>query len=102
MLDLLKRSGLDLAGWAATIQPCPQVLLNVPVRSRPALDTHPRIGPAIKEEERRLGDGGRILVRYSGTEPKARIMVEGESLEAVEQAAARLKSVIEKAIGRDA
>ncbi|MEK7284122.1 MAG: phosphoglucosamine mutase, partial [Acidobacteriota bacterium] len=63
---------------------------------------HPRIGPAIREEERRLGAAGRVLVRYSGTEPKARIMVEGESQDAVEQAAARLKSVIQDAIGRDA
>ena len=101
-LDLLRRTGLDLAGWAATIRPCPQVLVNVPVRERPPFDAHPRIGPAIREEERRLGAAGRVLVRYSGTEPKARIMVEGESLEAVEQAAARLKSVIQDAIGRDA
>ncbi len=101
-LDLLRRTGLDLAGWAATVRPCPQVLLNVPVRDRPPIDGHPRIGPAIREEERRLGAAGRVLVRYSGTEPKARIMVEGESREAVEQAAARLKAVIEDAIGRDA
>ena len=101
-LDLLRRTGLDLAAWASTVKPCPQVLLNVPVRERPPLDVHPGIGPAIREEERRLGAAGRVLVRYSGTEPKARIMVEGESLDAVEQAAARLRSVIEKAIGRDA
>ena len=101
-LDLLRRTGLDLAAWASTVRPCPQVLLNVPVRERPPLDVHPGIGPAIREEERRLGAAGRVLVRYSGTEPKARIMVEGESLDAVEQAAARLRSVIEKAIGRDA
>ena len=101
-LDLLRRTGLDLAAWASTVRPCPQVLLNVPVRERPPLDVHPGIGPAIREEERRLGTAGRVLVRYSGTEPKARIMVEGESLDAVEQAAARLRSVIEKAIGRDA
>jgi phosphoglucosamine mutase len=101
-LDLLRRTGLDLAGWAATIRPCPQVLVNVPVRERPPFDAHPRIGPAIREEERRLGAAGRVLVRYSGTEPKARIMVEGESQDAVEQAAARLKSVIQEAIGRDA
>ncbi|MBI1950466.1 MAG: phosphoglucosamine mutase [Acidobacteria bacterium] len=101
-LDLLRRTGLDLAAWAATVRPCPQVLVNVPVRERPPLDGHPRIGPAIREEERRLGAAGRVLVRYSGTEPKARIMVEGESRKAVEQAAARLKSVIEDAIGRDA
>jgi len=101
VLELLARTGLDLASWAATIQPCPQVIVNVPVRERPALDSHPRIGPAIKDEERRLGGAGRLLVRYSGTEPKARIMVEGEPRQAVEQAAARLRTIIQDEIGQE-
>jgi phosphoglucosamine mutase len=100
-LDLLHRRGIDLCGWAAGIRPCPQVLVNVPVRTRPPLDSHPRIGPAIRDEEERLGDAGRLLVRYSGTEPKARIMVEGESLQAVEQVAARLKAIIQQEIGQE-
>jgi len=100
-LDLLRRSGLDLAAWAADVRPCPQVLVNVQVRERPPLEKHPRIGPAIRDEERRLGGSGRLLVRYSGTEPKARIMVEGESLQVVEEAAARLKWIIQQEIGRD-
>ena len=100
-LDLLRRTGLDLAAWAAGIKPCPQVLVNVQVRERPPLEKHPRIGPAIRDEERRLGRSGRLLVRYSGTEPKARIMVEGESLQVVEEAAARLKWIIQREIGRD-
>jgi phosphoglucosamine mutase len=101
LLELLQRSAIDLAGWAASIRPCPQVLINVPVRSRPTLDTHPRIGPAIRDEERRLGTAGRLLVRYSGTEPKARIMVAGESIAEVETIATRLKTVIQEEIGQD-
>jgi phosphoglucosamine mutase len=77
------------------------VILNVPVRERPALDSHPTIGPAIRDEERRLGRDGRLLVRYSGTEPKARIMVEGEPRQAVERAAARLKTIIQREIGQE-
>jgi phosphoglucosamine mutase len=100
-LELVRRTGLDLTAWAATIRPRPQVILNVPVRERPALDSHPRIGPAIRDEERRLGRDGRLLVRYSGTEPKARIMVEGEPRQAVEQAAARLKTIIQEEIGME-
>ena len=99
LLDLMQRTGLDLAAWAATVQPCPQILVNVAVRERPPLDVHPIIGPAIQSEEDRLGGRGRVLVRYSGTEPKARIMVEGEPRAAIEGAAARLKRVIEEAIG---
>jgi len=100
-LDLLRRTGLDLAAWAADIRPCPQILVNVQVRERPPLEKHPRIGPAIRDEERRLGGSGRQLVRYSGTEPKALFMVEGESLQVVEEAAARLKWIIQREIGRD-
>jgi phosphoglucosamine mutase len=99
VLDLMRREKIDLSAWASTIRPCPQVLLNVPVASRPALESHPRIGPAIRDEARRLGDAGRLLVRYSGTEPKARIMVEGESRQDVEQAAARLSAIIREEIG---
>ena len=100
-LDLVRRTGTDLAAWAGSVRPCPQVIVNVPVRERPGLDSHPRIGPAIRDEERRLGRDGRLLVRYSGTEPKARIMVEGEPRQAVEQAAARLKTIIQREIGQE-
>ncbi|MFQ5878404.1 MAG: phosphoglucosamine mutase [Acidobacteriota bacterium] len=100
VLDLLRRTGIDLAAWAGSVRPCPQVLVNVPVREQPPLASHPAIGPAILEEERRLGARGRLLVRYSGTEPKARIMVEGESRDAVQACAARLRDLIEREIGR--
>lgn len=100
LCDLLRRTGLDLAAWAATIRPAPQVLVNVPVRSKPPLDDHPTIGPAIRDEQKALASQGRILVRYSGTEPKARIMVEGESRRDIEDCAARLERVIRDEIGR--
>ena len=99
LMELLQRTGQDLAAWASTITPCPQILVNVPVRERPPIESHPVIGPAVAAEEKRLAGSGRVLVRYSGTEPKARIMVEGESRSAIEDAVARLKQVIEKAIG---
>ena len=99
LMELLQRTGQDLAAWASTVTPCPQILVNIPVRERPALESHPVIGPAIAAEEKRLAGRGRVLVRYSGTEPKARIMVEGEPRSAVEDAVSRLKQVIEGAIG---
>jgi phosphoglucosamine mutase len=101
LIELLLRTGTDLASWAATVRPCPQILVNVPVRERPPLELHPAIGPAIRDEESRLGGRGRLLVRYSGTEPQARIMVEADSQSLVEECAARLKTVIEAAIGAD-
>ncbi len=99
ILDLLARTGIDLAAWSASVQPCPQILINVPVRERPALDSHPRIGPAIRDEEQRLARSGRLVVRYSGTEPKARIMVEAESRQMMEECAERLRHLIEQEIG---
>jgi phosphoglucosamine mutase len=102
LMELLQRTKHDLAAWASTITPCPQILVNVPVRERPVLETHPVIGPAIKAEEQRLAGKGRVLVRYSGTEPKARIMVEGEPRTAIEDSVARLQAVIEGAIGATA
>ncbi|MGH9797052.1 MAG: phosphoglucosamine mutase, partial [Candidatus Polarisedimenticolia bacterium] len=101
LLELLDRTGIDLAAWAASVHPFPQILVNVPVRERPPLMAHPAIGPAIRREEEQLGRRGRLLVRYSGTEPQARIMVEGETAALVEASVARLTSVIQKAIGRD-
>ena len=50
------------------------------------------IGPAIREEEVRLAGAGRVLVRYSGTEPKARIMIEGEPREAIEPGPGQIDS----------
>jgi phosphoglucosamine mutase len=99
--SLLRRTGLDLAAWAATIRPFPQVLVNVPVRARPPLETHPVLGPAIRAEEEKVRGLGRVLVRYSGTEAKARIMVEGESAALVEETARRLQEIIKREIGRD-
>jgi phosphoglucosamine mutase len=99
LMELLHRNAIDLAAWASTITPCPQILINVPVRERPPLDAHPVIGAAIRSEEARLQGRGRVLVRYSGTEPKARIMVEGEPRAAIEASATRLRQVIEEAIG---
>ena len=55
----------------------PQVLVNVQVREKRPLDGLPEVGALIAKLERELGSEGRILVRYSGTESKARVMVEG-------------------------
>ncbi len=59
----------------------PQVLINVDVASKPDLDTLPQIVDAVRRVEKILGDQGRVLVRYSGTQSKCRVMVEGPTLE---------------------
>jgi phosphoglucosamine mutase len=61
----------------ACLNPFPQILVNVRVRSKPVISTVPEIARAMEDVERQMKDRGRVLVRYSGTEPLLRIMMEG-------------------------
>lgn len=70
-------TGLELAGLRRDLAIYPQVLVNVPVRSRPDPASEPRLAAATEEARAALGQDGRVLVRYSGTEPLLRVMVEG-------------------------
>jgi phosphoglucosamine mutase len=99
MAENVVRNQGDLAAWNDEIRPCPQVLINVQVSSRPDLEAHPSVGPVIAGVTRELGDRGRVLVRYSGTENLARVMVEGEEATEVDRAARRICAAIEEAIG---
>ena len=78
----------------------PQVLKNVNVQRKPDLETVPEIKSAIKAVEERLGAKGRVLVRYSGTQPKCRIMVEGPTLEETEQYCEKLAEIVKKELGK--
>lgn len=77
----------------------PQKIVNVKVRSKPPLETLPRFRDVLAEAHRALGETGRVVVRYSGTEPKARVMVEAEQAEDVERWSSALASAIEASIG---
>ena len=77
----------------------PQVLINVRVRSKPELLRHPVIGPAVEKAEASLRSSGRVLLRYSGTEPLARVMVEGRDESLVRAEASRLADVIRSELG---
>ena len=78
MISLIKRTGKPLSELAQAMSAVPQILLNITVKQKPKLETVPEIDRAIRESERRLNGSGRVVVRYSGTEPLLRIMVEGE------------------------
>jgi phosphoglucosamine mutase len=79
VLRILALTGESLAELAAELVTWPQILLNVPVRERVALEGFPAIAGAVaRVEERVEKQGGRLLVRYSGTEPLLRVMLEGE------------------------
>jgi phosphoglucosamine mutase len=77
----------------------PQTIVNVLVKSKPPLESLPVVSAAIEKATKTLGSAGRVVVRYSGTEPKARVMVEAEHAEDVTLWAETLASAIRTAIG---
>jgi phosphoglucosamine mutase len=77
----------------------PQTIINVKVKSKPPLESLPAVSAAIEKATKTLGAAGRVVVRYSGTEPKARVMVEAERAEDVAQWSETLASAIRTAIG---
>jgi phosphoglucosamine mutase len=77
----------------------PQTILNVKVRAKPPLESLAEVSQALQEAEQALGDSGRVVVRYSGTEPKARVMVEAERAEDVQRWAERLANVLKSTLG---
>jgi len=81
------------------ITPYPQVLINVRVADKPDLRTHAIIGPAVAGVEDALAGTGRVVLRYSGTEPLVRVMLEGKDSERVRQQAERLAGVIRDELG---
>jgi phosphoglucosamine mutase len=79
VLDVVHRSGKTLGQLIADLQNYPQVILNVRVREKVPLDTLPSVVAAIAAAEADLTHTGRVVIRYSGTEPLARVMIEAES-----------------------
>ena len=77
LLAVALREQKPLSELAKCFTPVPQTLLNVPIKQKKELDQLPSVMEAIQDVERRLGQEGRVLVRFSGTEPKARVLVEG-------------------------
>jgi phosphoglucosamine mutase len=77
VLAIMVREGRPLSELAKVMTRMPQVLINAPVERKVPLDQLPEVQRMIGEIERELGDDGRVLVRYSGTESKVRVMIEG-------------------------
>lgn len=99
VLATIQRCGKPLSELKACMTSYPQVLINVPVKRRAAIKELPRVQEAIRSAEAGMGGKGRILVRLSGTEPVARVMVEGEDPADIEQLAQAIALVIEKELG---
>ena len=96
LLYAIKTSGKPLSALSSLMTPFPQTLINVPVKIKPDLSRVPEIMRVIREVELRLGHRGRVLVRYSGTEPVCRVMVEGEERQEIERYARQIAGAIRR------
>jgi phosphoglucosamine mutase len=77
----------------------PQVIVNVKVKSKPPLESLPLVAKALDEAQSALGDNGRIVLRYSGTEPLARVMVEAEHQADVQRFSQSVADALRSSIG---
>lgn len=98
VLKLMKRSGQSLSKLAQCMTATPQVLLGVKVGSKPDLQDIPLLQEAIRSAEAKLNGSGRVLVRYSGTEPLLRVMVEGKDRAVIQIVAEELASVVRRCL----
>ena len=99
VLIALKESGLDLATFRSGMKKYPQRMINVTVAGKVDLGAFPAVAAAVARVEAQLGQRGRVLLRPSGTEPKVRVMVEGEDAAEVESLCAGLAADVERELG---
>lgn len=99
ILKILCETGRPLSELTALVGKCPQILLNIPVKEKIPLTQVPSVTRVIDQVERKLGKDGRVLVRYSGTEPLLRIMVEGTDEVVVRHLAEEIAGVAQKELG---
>ncbi|MFO7767292.1 MAG: phosphoglucosamine mutase [Pelovirga sp.] len=99
VLAIMQRSGKPLSELAGVMTSLPQVLVNVKVRKKAILEKIAPIKAAMDAVEAEVAGRGRLLVRYSGTEPLLRIMVEGEDQNRLTQLAEELAAVVREHLG---
>lgn len=100
VLAIMRRKGKPLDELTRVMESLPQVLHNVEVREKKDLSEIPEVSKKIKSIEKLLGQSGRTLIRYSGTEPLLRIMIEGEDKEKLHQWAREIGELVKKHIGK--
>ena len=100
VIEVLAQTGEDLSTLASAYQRLPQVLLNLTVTSKPDLSLNPTVMEKVAAAEKTLGNHGRVLLRYSGTEPLVRVMVEGPDAELIERLAQEVADCVLHEIGK--
>lgn len=99
LISSMLKEKKPLSELAAMMTIYPQVLINVDVRSKPDISNLPEVAGVIAEVEKELGEKGRVLVRYSGTQQMCRVMVEGPTKEATDAYCNKIADVVKKTIG---
>ena len=99
LLEAIKEKGVSFSEMTDGFKQFPQILVNVRVKEKQPFDSVPEIAAASKAIENELDGKGRLLLRYSGTENLARVMIEGEDQAAIEMQANQLADVIRKRLG---
>ena len=99
VLAIMQKKEVPLAELAKVMVPFPQTLRNIQVKNKKDFSQIPQIQRMIKECQKELGERGRILLRYSGTEPVLRIMIEGENEQTIVRMADAMAETVQKALG---
>jgi len=99
VLQIMKRTGKPLAALLADLRVFPQEIKNIHVREKRPIEELPAVMEAIRAAERELNGSGRVVVRYSGTEKLARVMIEAESEQMMRRHTEAIASAVQQAIG---
>jgi phosphoglucosamine mutase len=99
LIAAMVEMGKPLSELSNMMEIYPQKLINVDVKIKPDISTLPKVTEVIKQVESELGDNGRVLVRYSGTQNMCRVMVEGPTQELTEKYCKQIAEVIKNTIG---
>jgi len=99
VLDIVRRSGKPLHELVSDLKVFPQVIVNVRVKEKKPLEQIETVTSTIHDAEIDLAESGRVVVRYSGTEALARVMIEAESEETMRHHAERIAGAIREALG---
>lgn len=99
VLEVMTGTGKPLHELTSIMKEYPQLLINVEVRHKPPFEEVPSVMDAVRDAQSRLGDEGRVLLRYSGTERKARVMVEGRNVNQVKALAESIAQVVTREMG---
>ena len=99
LVEAMRFYGVPLAEMSLWMPVFPQVLINVPVVKKPPVETLEQVQSVIRDMEKRLGEDGRVLVRYSGTQHVCRVMVEGPSDSETRQCCEAIAGAVAAALG---